>query len=231
MNYLTLEQLNPSVLQRGLIAGFQDFVRFAGGIDFSDSKRKTVALIGTSGVGKTTLLAKIAAYYHLKEFKRVALMTTDQYRIGAVEQFEKYAEMLGCPMEVVTEPFRMKSMLKQFQDYDLVLLDTPGTNPKNKARLQFLDSLLDSAHVDEAHLILSATSGLSVQRDTVQRFLPLGPTHLTLTKLDEATGVADLYHFLKDNDLPLRFLTMGQNISEDIEPATAQRLAWLAKED
>ncbi|MDR0870157.1 MAG: DEAD/DEAH box helicase family protein, partial [Planctomycetaceae bacterium] len=198
------------------------------GIDLSDGKRKTVAVIGPTGTGKTMTLAKIAAYFHLQEFKHTAFITVDQYRIGAVEQLAKYSEMLGCPMETVSEPYRMKTVLRKFSDMDLILLDTPGTNPRNKARLQILDALLDAAEVDEVHLVLSAVSSVAVLKALPERFAPLGPTHLTLSKLDEAVSPADIYHFLKSNKLPLRYLTTGQNISEDIEIAGAARLAGIA---
>lgn len=227
-NQLTLEQLNPTVLQRSVAARFAEFVQFAGSVDLSSGKRKTIAVLGPTGTGKTSVLAKIAAHYQLKEFKHVGFITIDQYRIGAVEQLEKYGEMLGCPVETVTEPYRMKSVLRKFADFDLLLLDTPGTNPRNKARLQILDAMLDAAETDEIHLVLSATSSIAVQKALVHGFAPLGPTHLTLTKLDEAVSVADIYHFLKDGELPLRYLTTGQNIAEDIEIAGAARLASIA---
>ena len=222
------EQLNPSILQRSLIARFEEMVRFDGPIDLSDGKRKIVALLGPTGVGKTATLAKIAAHYRLKEFKRVGFITTDTYRVAAVEQFAQYAEMLDCPVETVSEPFRMKTVLTRFSKCDLVLLDTPGTNPKNVARLQTLAAMLDAATVDETHLILSSTGSAVFLLEMLRRFEPLAPTHLTLTKTDEAVGPADLYRFFKENNLPLRFLTTGQNISEDIEVAGPARLASLA---
>lgn len=225
---LTLKELNPTVLQRSVAVRFEEWVRFAGAVDLSDGKRKIIAVLGPTGTGKTSVLAKLAAHYHLKEFKHTGFVTVDQYRIGAVEQLEKYSEMLGCPMETVSEPYRMKSVLRKFDHLDLILLDTPGTNPRNKARLQILDAMLDAAEVDEVHLVLSATSSVSVQKELVKSFAPLGPTHLTLTKLDEAVSVTDIYHFLRDCELPLRYLTTGQNIAEDIEIAGSARLASIA---
>ena len=225
---MSSDQLNPTVLQRSLIALFEEIVSFGGPIDLSGGKRKTVALLGPTGVGKTATLAKIAAHYRLKEFKRVGFVTTDTFRVAAAEQLQKYAEMFDCPMETVPEPFRMKSALQRLADCDLVLLDTPGTNPKNAAKLRMLAAMLDAAPVDEVHLLLPAVSGAAVLVESLRRFEALVPTGLTITKLDEAVGLADLYQLLKVNRLPLRFLTMGQNVTEDIEAAGPVRLASLA---
>jgi flagellar biosynthesis protein FlhF len=225
---LTPEQLNPTVLQRSLIALFTESVRFGGPIDLLDGKRKTVAFLGMSGVGKTTTIAKIAAHYRLKEFKRVGLVTIDTFRVAATEQLGKYAEMLGLPMEIVSEPFRMKTALTRLEACDLILLDTPGINPKNTMKLQTLGAMLDAAAVDEVHLLFSATTHAVALGEMFHRFEPLNPTDLTFTKLDEAVGLTDLYQFLKTNILPLRFFSLGQNISEDIEVAGPARLASLA---
>ncbi|MDR2755924.1 MAG: hypothetical protein LBC20_09475 [Planctomycetaceae bacterium] len=225
---LTPEQLNPTVLQRSLIALFTESIRFGGPIDLLDGKRKTVAFLGLSGVGKTTTIAKIAAHYRLKEFKRVGLVTIDTFRVAATEQLGKYAEMLGLSMEIVSEPFRMKTALARLETCDLILLDTPGINPKNTIKLQTLGAMLDAAMVDEVHLLFSATTHFTALNEIFYRFEPLAPTDLTFTKLDEAVGLNDLYQFLKTNILPLRFFSLGQNISEDIEVAGPARLASLA---
>ncbi|MDR2642911.1 MAG: hypothetical protein LBC74_08960 [Planctomycetaceae bacterium] len=225
---LTPEELNPTILQRSLIALFSESVRFGGPIDLLDGKRKTIAFLGLTGVGKTATIAKIAAHYRLKEFKRVGLVTIDTFRVAATEQLGKYAEMLGLPMETVSEPFRMRNALTRLEACDLILLDTPGTNPKNTTKLQMLGAMLDAAKVDEVHLLFSATTHAAALSETFHRFKPLAPTDLTFTKLDEAVGLTDLYQFLKTNILPLRFFSLGQNISEDIEVAGAVRLASLA---
>ncbi len=230
---MTPDRLNPTVLQRSVLTQFAKTVRFGGPVDLADGKKKTVALIGPSGVGKTATLAKIAAHYRQKEFKRVGFVTVDTYRIAAAEQLVKYADLLDCPVETVSEPFRMKTALAKLSHCDLVLLDTPGTNPKNMARLQTLAAMLDAVVVDERHLVLSSTGSAMFLTDMLRRFAPLRPTDLTLTKLDEAAGLGDLYRFLKDNSehdhpLPLRFFTLGQNMSEDIEVAGPIRLASLA---
>ncbi|MDR0336229.1 MAG: hypothetical protein LBI18_03975, partial [Planctomycetaceae bacterium] len=146
---------------------------------------------------------------------------------AATEQLGKYAEMLGLPIETVSEPFRMKTALARLETCDLILLDTPGTNPKNMMKLQTLKTMFDAAKLDEIHLLFSATTHAAALTEIFHRFEPLAPTDLTFTKLDEAIGLTDIYQFLKTNRLPLRFFSLGQNISEDIEVAGPARLASL----
>ena len=225
---LTAEQLNPTVLQQNLILRFQHDLRFGGPLRLTDGKRRTVALVGPTGVGKTTTLCKLAAHYKLKELKRVALLSMDTFRIGAAEQLRQYAATLGVPMETVAEPERIRLAAKRLDPYDLLLIDTPGTSPKNTAKLALIGAAIDAVEVDETHLLLSATSCTPVLAAAARTFLSLGANSLTLTKLDEAVGLGDLYRFLKENVFPLRFLATGQNVSADLEVAGPPRLAALA---
>jgi flagellar biosynthesis protein FlhF len=224
---LTAEQLNPTVLQRNLILRFQQDLRFGGPLRLVKGKRRVVALVGPTGVGKTTTIAKLAAHYKLKEFKRVALLSMDAFRIAAAEQLRQYAQTLGVPMETVSEPERLHFVMQRLEDYDLLLIDTPGTSPRNAAKLAMIGAALDAADVDETHLLLSATSSTAVLVEAVQAFQPLGVVGLTLTKFDEAVGLGNLYPFLKDDYFPLRFLATGQNVSGDLEVAAPPRLASL----
>ena len=225
---LTAEQLNPTVLQQNLILRFQHDLRFGGPLRLIDGKRRTVALVGPTGVGKTTTICKLAAHYKLKELKRVALLSMDAFRIGAAEQLRQYSVTLGVPMETASDPERLRLAAKRLDPYDLLLIDTPGTSPKNAAKLALIGAALDAAEVDETHLLLSATSSTAVLMETVRAFQPLGVDGLTLTKLDEAAGLGNLYPFLKEDHFPLRFLAAGQNVSADLEVAAPPRIACLA---
>lgn len=225
---MTNEQLNPSVLQTSLIGKLEEIVRFSGPLNLQAKKQRLTALVGTTGVGKTSMIAKIAAHYKHREFKKVGLLTIDMFRIGAVEQLQKYAEMLELPVETVSDPSRIPNALRRLADCELILMDTPGTNPKNKARLRMIVESLEAAKADDILMVLPANASEFSLATTLRQFEMLEPTLLALTKLDESVGVADLYRFLKDCPLPLSFLCMGQNISEDIEVAGPVRLASLA---
>ncbi|MDR1485523.1 MAG: hypothetical protein LBT09_11960 [Planctomycetaceae bacterium] len=223
---MELCDMNPTLLQRNLLMMFDEFVCFGGAIDFSSGSR-VVALVGSTGVGKTSTIAKLAAHYKLRESCRVGLLTTDVFRIAAADQLRRYADMLDVPFETVSDADRVQAALKRLGVCDLVLIDTPGMNPLNVLKLRGTDSILRNAGVDEVHLLLSATSSLPVFSEAINRFSILSPTGLTLTKLDEAVGISELYKMLKLNNLPLKFFTFGQNISEDIEVAGAARLVSL----
>lgn len=224
---MELGDFNPTLLQRNLLMMFEEIVRFGGPIDLSSGRRVVAALVGATGVGKTSTIAKIAAFYKLRENRKVGLLTTDVFRIAAADQLQRYAEMLGIPFETASDANRIQTSLRRLIGCELVLIDTPGMNPLNESRLRGISSVLLEAGADEVHLLLSATSSLSALLDTINRFSIMGLTGLTLTKLDEAVGISDVYKMLKLNSLPLRFFTFGQNISEDIEVAGAARLASL----
>jgi flagellar biosynthesis protein FlhF len=135
--------------------------------------------------------------------------------------------MLGIQCETASGADRIQTALRKLSSCELILIDTPGTNPLNESKLRGIASVLTEANVDEVYLLLSATSSLSALLDTINRFSIVQPTGLTLTKLDEAVGISDVYKMLKMNKLPLKFFTTGQNITEDIEVASAARLASL----
>ena len=222
------DQLNPTVLQRNLILRFQQDLRFGGPLRLIDGKRRVVALVGPTGVGKTTTITKLAAHYKLKELKRIALLSIDVFRIGSTEQLRQYATTLGVPIETTSDPDRLRLAVERLSPYDLLLIDTPGTSPKNAAKLALIGAALDAAAVDESHLLLSATSSTAVLTEAARAFQSLGVNGLTLTKLDEAVGLGDLYPFLKEDVFPLRFLAVGQNVADDLEVAAPPRLASLA---
>ncbi|MDR0391061.1 MAG: hypothetical protein LBH59_04070 [Planctomycetaceae bacterium] len=219
-----LSDMNPTLLQRNLLMMFDEMVSFGGPIDFSSGHRVVVALVGATGVGKTSTIAKIAAYYKLRESRRVGLLTTDVFRIAAADQLQRYADMLEIQFETVSGTDRVQAALGRLVDCELILIDTPGANPLNEVKLRGINSILDEANVDEVHLLLSATSNLPVLLETINCFALLRPTGVTLTKLDEAVGISDVYKMLKSNKLPLKFFTLGQNITEDIEVAGSARL-------
>jgi flagellar biosynthesis protein FlhF len=110
-------------------------------------------------------------------------------------------------------------------DLELVLLDTAGRSPRDEVKLQELKAFLAEAKADEIHLVLSAVTGSAALERTAERFAAVGTTHLVLTKLDEASGLGNLLPLVRASQLPLSYLTNGQNVPDDIEPANSQRLA------
>ena len=190
-------------------------------------RRKVVALVGATGVGKTTTIAKLAANFRLRSGIKMGLVTVDTYRVAAVEQLRTYAEIIELPMKVVTNPLEMRRALDELAGLDLVLVDTGGRSPKDDLQIQELKSLLAEARVDEVHLVLSLTSSVRMLEVSAAKFAPAGTTSMILTKLDEASGVGVLLSVARRINLPISYLTAGQAVPDDIEPAHPRRIARL----
>ncbi len=186
-----------------------------------------VMLVGPTGVGKTTTLAKLAARYKLKEELSVALITIDTYRIAAVEQLKVYSELINVPLKVVSTPADMAGALKLYQDHDLILIDTAGRSPRNQERMEDLRRFVEAAHPDEVHLVMSINIHNDVMRDTLERFAAFPVHKLLLTKLDEAAHYGIVLTILSKAQKPIGYLTTGQAVPEDIELVNPKRLARL----
>ncbi|MFP6619334.1 MAG: flagellar biosynthesis protein FlhF [Pirellulaceae bacterium] len=186
---------------------------------------RLVALVGPTGVGKTTTIAKLAANFHLRDQHRVGLITVDTYRIAAVDQLRTYADIIDLPMEVVSTPREMRAAIDRLADLDLVLMDTAGRSPRDDVRIQELRAILAEANADEIQLVLSSVASTSSLVKSAQQFSRVGTTSLVLTKLDEATGLGNLIPLFRSCELPISYLTNGQNVPHDIESANSAKLA------
>jgi flagellar biosynthesis protein FlhF len=190
-------------------------------------KRQIAMVVGPTGVGKTTTLAKLAGRFGGEEGCRIGLITVDTYRVAAVEQLRTYAEIIDLPMRIVTTAGEMQEALDAFADCDLVLIDTAGRSPHDDRRLNELKQLIDAACPDFVYLVLSLASGANALRAAADRFAAVQPTSLVLTKLDEATGCGGLLSVTRDIGLPIAYFTTGQEVPRDIEPANPCRAARL----
>lgn len=209
---------------RGLI---QSQIRCSGPISVAGGERRVVALVGPTGVGKTTTIAKLAANFRLREGVKLGLVTVDTYRVAAVEQLRTYADIMDLPMKVVTNPIEMRRAIDGLSDMDLVLIDTAGRSPREELQLQELRALLSEAQVDEVHLVLSLATSPRVLKMTAEKFGPVGVSSLILTKLDEAVGMGTLLSVARRIDRPMSYFTTGQGVPDDIETAHAGRAAEL----
>jgi flagellar biosynthesis protein FlhF len=219
-------ELNDARLVKAHICRIiEEDITVRGPIVLTPGRCRLVALVGPTGVGKTTTIAKLAANYRLREKRKVGLITVDTYRIAAVEQLRTYADIIDLPMKVVSTSREMRDAVRAMSDLDLVLLDTAGRSPKDEVKIRELKALLAEAGADEVHLVLSSVASANALTSTAQRFAAAGTTALVLTKLDEATGLGNLLPLLRTSKLPLSYLTNGQNVPDDIEPANSRRLA------
>lgn len=192
-----------------------------------DNRPLTVALIGPTGVGKTTTLAKLAATYKLKHSKRVALITCDTYRIAAVEQLRTYANIIGLPVRVALSPNDMATAIESLADHDVILIDTAGRSQRDTQRLDELAALLIAAKPHQTHLVLSSAASQRVLEQAAERFAHLKPDHLIFTKIDEAVSFGVLVNVARKVNASLSFLTTGQEVPDHIEPSCASRIAQL----
>jgi len=218
---------SSTALRIELARMLQSELTVTGPINVKKGQGRVVALVGPTGVGKTTTIAKLAANYRLRQNRRVGLITVDTYRIAAVEQLRTYADIIDLPMEVVSTPREMRESIARMSDLDLVLMDTAGRSPHDEIRIQELKSMLAESEPDEVHLVLSAVGGARSLISTAERFATVGTTSLLVTKLDEAICLGNLLSVTRSCGLPISYLTDGQNVPDDIQVAEQESLAQL----
>jgi flagellar biosynthesis protein FlhF len=220
------EELGDCARQKTVLSAIIEAeIPIAGPIQPATAGRRLVALVGPTGVGKTTTIAKLAANFRLREKRKVGLITVDTYRIAAVEQLRTYADIIDLPMEIVATPREMHQAVARMADLDLILMDTAGRSPRDDVKIQELRAMLAEASPDEVHLVLSSVASAASLSKTAEQFAAVGVTALVLTKLDEAASLGNLLPLVRTSGLPLSYLTYGQNVPDDIAPAEAGRLA------
>ena len=188
-------------------------------------RRKIVTLIGTTGVGKTTTVAKIAAFHLFEMEERVAMISLDDNRIGAVEQLKAYARIMGIQLEFASNHKELKKAVRGLMRNDLILIDTPGMSQKNDNELNKLKSLLGKIAPMEAHLLLSATSKYEDVQDVVDRFSLISFDRMIFTKIDESSTFGSLLNAAIRTMTPISYLTNGQQVPEDLEPVSLRKIA------
>lgn len=197
------------------------------GIGLKDGRPKIVALIGTTGVGKTTTIAKIAARFVLEKGVSVALITADTYRISAVEQLKTYSDIIGLPLEIVYSAVELKTAIRKHRDKKLILIDTAGRSQNNEYQMQELKDFLAEEPAIEKHLVMSATTKARDAEKILERFSACRPDRLLFTKTDETDSLGFIVNLLFDRRIALSYLTNGQSVPDDIEPARPEVLAKL----
>lgn len=190
-----------------------------------------VALVGATGVGKTTLIAKLAARWVLRHGTRdVALVTTDSVRIGAQEQVQTLGRLLGVPAYSIDGAAELAGVLDHLADKRLVLIDTAGLSPRDPRLEQELMMLASASKRIETTLVLSAAAQAGAIEEAMQRFAAAQPSTCVLTKLDEATSLGGAISTLMRTRLPVTYVSEGQRVPEDLAPARAHQLIARAVE-
>jgi flagellar biosynthesis protein FlhF len=216
---------DPALTKVRVVELLENEIKVGGPIVTEAGKCRLVALVGPTGVGKTTTIAKLAANYRLREKRRVGLITVDTYRVAAVEQLRTYADIIDLPMEVVGTPREMREAVARMSHLDLILMDTAGRSPRDEVKIQELKSMLGEAEPDEVHLVLSSAAGAKSLINTAEKFAGVGTTAVVLTKLDEAHSLGHLVSLVRNCKLPVSYLTDGQNVPDDIQVASRSEMA------
>jgi flagellar biosynthesis protein FlhF len=192
-----------------------------------DNSRIIAAFIGTTGVGKTTTIAKLAAQLMLKAGKKVGLISIDTYRIGAIEQLKTYANILGIPC---FHAFKRKDLLfaiRKLEDRDVILIDTAGRSQYDNSRIEELKTMLAGDLAISSHLLLSVGTMQSEIIKTAISFSPLNFQTYIFTKIDEAERFGSVINQITELKLPISYITTGQNVPEDIERANKNNILKL----
>jgi flagellar biosynthesis protein FlhF len=204
-----------------------EVISTSGPIRLRRGRSTTVALIGPTGVGKTTTVAKLAARFALLEGRRVALVTSDTYRLAAVDQLYRYGELMRLPVREVSSPAKVRAVLDDLGDMDLILLDTAGRSQHDDMKMNDLGLFLDAARPDETHLVLSGTASYRNLADAVERFSHFDVDRVLFTKLDESASCGLLLNVLLRLNKSLSYVTTGQSVPDDIEVGDPFKIARL----
>lgn len=204
---IMLKEIQP-ILEKGIIPDENKIFRFG--------------LVGPTGVGKTTTIAKLAAHSSLNEKKSLGLITLDNFRIAAAEQLKVYGNILDVPVYVANNLEEYELALKRLNDKERIYVDTAGRSHKNLKELQELKKYFDKLSLDFVFLVLSVTTNIDDLIPIYKTFSLFNPTGLILTKLDEVDRYGNLYNIITHFKKPIYYFTTGQNVPDDIEVLTAE---------
>lgn len=194
-------------------------------------KGHLVFIVGPTGVGKTTTIAKLAANMTFLDNKRAALITLDTYRISAAEQLRTFADIIGIPISVAFTAADLKAALEEFKERDIIFVDTAERSPNNKEHMAELRQLVDIAQPDEIILVLSVTTSSPDLINIYHQFAAMPVNKIVFTKLDETCRYGQIINVLNEVKLPLAYLTTGQNVPDDIEVPNSLQIAAMLLEE
>jgi len=197
----------------------------------ANQKSNILAFIGPTGVGKTTTIAKLAANFALYHGLKIALITIDTYRIGAVAQLKTYGDIIGVNVEAVMTPQELRETVRNYKHCDLILVDTAGRSAKNTEQIAELKTFLDAIRPLEIYLVLDVNTKNKDLISIVEKYSVLKYSKLVFTKADETYSLGSILNVVDATELPVAYVTNGQNVPDDIIPGEPAGLAKLIIEE
>jgi flagellar biosynthesis protein FlhF len=218
------DRITDNISARELLS---KIAKCSGPIKLNPGYPKVVALVGPTGVGKTTTIAKLAADFSIRQKKKVALISLDTYRIGAADQLRVYGDIMRIPVEVASNAREYRKLLHKFSDMDIIFVDTMGKCHKDETYASRLNEVLRKSGPVEIHLALSVSLQERVLEETFNQFSPLKINKVLFTKLDEGLNFGTLINLALHTQLPFSYFTNGQRVPEDIETASKDKVIRL----
>jgi flagellar biosynthesis protein FlhF len=221
---------NPDQLLDQIAAEIMRHTEIASPLPAKGTAPSIIALVGPTGVGKTTTIAKIASDALLRRGLKVGMINLDSYKVAAFDQLGTYAKILNVPFRSVGTVEELRAAVHDFRSLDLVLIDTTGRSQRDPDSLKEMHEVLQSIPEIKTQVVLSATTRDGELYDMASRFAVFRPQGIIVSKLDEATVFGSIYNVSQKAKLPLLYFTTGQRVPEDIEEATPERVAALVLE-
>ena len=191
----------------------------------------TYAIIGSTGVGKTTTVAKLAAQYSLRHgADKIGLITTDCFRIGGVDQLSTFGKLLDIPVFLATDRFELSDILDQLSDKELILIDTAGMSQRDVELSKQLATLTGAGHDIQFYLTLSATAQQAITSEIMRVFSDVKLAGTVVTKVDEAASLGGVLNALIGYQLPTLFISNGQKVPEDLHLGSSIELVKIARD-
>ena len=221
------ELLEEDKVHSHLITKIKHQIQITGPIKFNQGASTVVLIMGPTGSGKTTTIAKLAALYKYTYSRKVALISIDSYRIAAMDQLKSFGEIAKIPFLPVYDSNDLTEKINSLKKYELILIDTTGINPRNMKQMVSLKEIIRIAKTDEIHLTLSVTTKYSDLTETLKNFAMIPYHGIILTKMDETSCPGDILNIASDFEKPYSYLTFGQDIPEDISLANRNELTQI----
>ncbi|MBB15211.1 flagellar biosynthesis protein FlhF [Candidatus Poribacteria bacterium] len=226
-------ELETKTIRQDFNDRLSQVIQVSGGVDFSVEEQQIISLVGPTGVGKTTTVAKLAAVSSVLNYKKVGLISIDAYRIAAYDQLKTYAEIIGLPVELALSPQGARDAIDKFADQDIIIVDSVGRSPNHQVHMAELHGYMQVIRPTEVHLTVSASVKFEDLVRIVDRYRTLDVSRIIFTKLDETVTLDTVVNGAYYTKYPISYLGVGQTVPDDLEIAEIERISsfLLTKQD